>query len=680
MTPAPGADSRWVVPHASPAPVTCLAAAVVPAGAASAGGAVPQGYVLSSDGKTARCWPAGSGPGEVDGGPRYGRLPEGLVLARLALVHLDHGADIVVASARPRFGHREERALLRWDRESGEPAGDPVLLRAPRVHPAFGNPLAVAATSAGPVAATGSAGGGVQLRDLVTGLPAGGPLGREYGTVLALAAGTLADGSPVIVSAFADSTVRRWDPVSGAEIGEPIRRCGHAVVLEFTRLPDGRRVVTVLSGQGSVHRRDLLTGEPLAPKIITGWEPGRIKVCMGLMAVVATDDGAVIATSTSLDRRSVRLWDLVSGEPRGELRSPQSAWILALAPARLPDGTPLLLAGDGHGSVHGFDARDGRPAGEPVQPHGTQAARVLPVTEPGGRLLLAVGGASTRLVDARTGEPAGGQWDIDSGAAYATTVVPLADGRIVSASAHAGGLALHDARSGAAFPPPHTPSTLWDVAAATLPDGRVVIGGAGHDWLVYRWDAATGQRIGEPLHGHRLSVKAIAVARQADGRPMFVTGCERGEVLRWDAATGEQIGPPLPGTRDGIDDLAVAGLPGGRQVLAGLGDGRLHRWDPVTGDPLGPPVHIARWATFTAIYVDKAGVPFGFVDIPDHDAPDGKHTERWRLDSAARAGPPLPATFRAVFDDAGVTRMVLAEPDGSLTVCPLPPIEADPGN
>jgi hypothetical protein len=79
--------------------------------------------------------------------------------------------------------------------------------------------------------------------------------------------------------------------------------------------------------------------------------------------------------------------------------------------------------------------------------------------------------------------------------------------------------------------------------------------------------------------------------------------------------------------------------------------------------------------------VDRAGVPFGFVNIPDvdDDDPEGKHVERWRLNSATPVGPPLPDTFRAVFDDDGATWMVLTEPDGTLVVCPLPPIEAEPG-
>lgn len=678
MTPAPIPDSRRVIWYASPAPVTGLAGVVVPAGCASASGAVRQWYVLSCGGYTARWWLAGSGPGGVGGGPRYSQLTEGLVLTHLALASADNGADIVVGSGR-RLGHWGECALLRWDRESGQPIGDPVMFQVPQTQPVYGNLLVTAATPAGPVAATSSAGGGVQLWDLVTGQPARDPLGREYGDVLALAAGTLPDDSPVMVSACADRTVRRWDPASGSEIGDPILRCGHAVAVDLTRLPDGRHVVTVLTGRGSIFRRDLITGEPLAPKIVTGWRPDPvITACPGLMAVVATDDGAVIATSTHYYRESVQLWDLQSGESRGELRGFQPARAITLASARLPDGTPLLLTGDTHGNVRGFDARDGHPVGEPVQPHHMQARRVLPVTASGGRLLLAVEGASTRLVDALTGEPAGGQWEIDSDI-YTTAVAPFADGRIISVSAHADGLTRHDALSGAAYPPPHD-FTLWDIAAATLPDGRVVIGGAGHDWLVYRWDAATGQPVGEPLEGHQLSVKAITVARQADGRPMFVTGDELGQVLRWDAATGEQISQPLPGTSGHISDLEVVGLPGGRQILAGLDyDNNLYRWDPVTGNPLGPPVPMARPARFIAAYVNQAGVPIVFMDIPDadQDDPQGKHVERWRLDTAAPVSPPLPATFRAVFDDNGATWMVLAEPDGSLIVEPLPTTEEE---
>lgn len=45
--------------------------------------------------------------------------------------------------------------------------------------------------------------------------------------------------------------------------------------------------------------------------------------------------------------------------------------------------------------------------------------------------------------------------------------------------------------------------------------------------------------------------------------------------------------------------------------------------------------------------------------------------ERWRLDLGIRTDQ-LPVTLRAVFRHAGVARMVLAEPDGTLLVADLP--------
>ena len=402
-----------VIRHASPAPIGRLAAAVAGDG---------RWHVLSSGGGTTRCWPADST--DADGAPRFDRGSSALALAVLA-----DGTDIVVARAKDRFPSEDEHTLLRWERASGQPLGEPVRLHAPRLYFAFRDPLAVAATPDGPVAVTNAADGGLQRWDVVTGRPVGEPFGQEHGVVLALAGGTLPDGSPVVVSGDLDGLLRRWDPASGSEIGEPIRGCGRAVVLAITRLPGGSSVVTVLSGQGNVRRRDLLTGEPVGPKISTGWQPGRfVKVCPGRMTVAATADGAVIATCTDLFRRSVQLWDLVSGEPRGELRGFQPAAVGDLAAASLDDGTPLLLVGDSYGNVRLFDAYDQRPVGMPVQPHGTGAGRVLPVMAPGERLMLAVSGDSTRLVDACTGELVGRQCGARSGDANGMTVARLPDG------------------------------------------------------------------------------------------------------------------------------------------------------------------------------------------------------------------------------------------------------------
>jgi hypothetical protein len=129
-----------------------------------------------------------------------------------------------------------------------------------------------------------------------------------------------------------------------------------------------------------------------------------------------------------------------------------------------------------------------------------------------------------------------------------------------------------------------------------------------------------------------------------------------------------------------IDRLTVVDLPDGRQILAGLGRHALYRWDPVTGKSPAP-ARVGDCPYLVATHVGKDGVPVAFLSVAgtDDEGAEDARVERWRLDTLTRIGPPLPVTFRAVFDGDGATWMVLAEPGGSLVVKPLPPVPEDPG-
>ena len=214
--------------------------------------------------------------------------------------------------------------------------------------------------------------------------------------------------------------------------------------------------------------------------------------------------------------------------------------------------------------------------------------------------------------------------------------------------------------------------TIWGVAMAAPPGGPVIIAGAGHDWTVRRWDAGTGRAVGEPLTGHQLSVKAVTAARQADGSPMFVTGCERGFVFCWDAATGARIGERLPGAMEDVSDLAVVDLPDGRQLLIVLDSSYLYRWDLDSREMIGQPVRVGEWAGIVATHVDSCGIPTAFLHISGEDDDDHvARVEQWRLDNGTRLDPEYPPTLRAVFDDGGVTWTATSERDSSLDVRPL---------
>lgn len=636
---------------ACPAPINVLSTAVSRDG---------DWLILSSGGSTVRCWPARADAPEGEPLVHQRNLDEARALALAPFP----GGDLVLA----RTGRGE---LWRWDRTTGQPTGPPVDLDAPRARISI-PPLAVIETAGGPLAVASARGGGLRRWDPVTGVAAGSGFGLDAGPVTALASAVMPDGAMIVVAGGADRLLRRWDPLTGAELGAMIAGCGQAVVIAATRLGDGRSVVCVLDAEGVLHRRDLVTGEPAGELIRTGWEPGRFaRVCTGLMAVVAA--GGQAFAVTCVDYCSVWLWDLVAGVSAGCLVQSSPA-ITGLAGAQLPDGTPLVVVGDRDGNVRRFDPRNRAQVGGALHPHGLSAALVQPVEVPDGRIILAVAdGSSVRRFDARTGQAIGDPmqpWRISCNALASAAV---ADGRTILVAADEDGIARQEVVSGTEYPPSgdEQPFTIWDVATVTLPGGRVLIAGAGHDWLVYRWDAATGEAVGEPLEGHPISVKAITTATRADGTPMLVTGCERGLVLRWDAATGARIGEPLSGAIDEVRELAAVSLPDGTQILAGLDADSLHMWDPVSGRPLGQPAVIGTLAQIVATHVDAGGIPTAFLLILD-DNHDPERLERWRLDSGTRVDDILPVTLRAVFDDRGITWMVLGQDDGSLMITRLP--------
>ena len=218
-----------------------------------------------------------------------------------------------------------------------------------------------------------------------------------------------------------------------------------------------------------------------------GWQPDPAdKACRGLLAAVPAGDGGVIATS--VDHRSVQLWDLESGAPAGELAGLEATRLRGLAAARRPDGTPLIVTGDVDGQARWFDAATGGLAGGPVEPHAAPAASVLPVAA-GGQVILAVQASDqVRLIDGRTCEPASGTWVIGCGN-IAAAASP--EGRIVLAAAAPEGrdITLFNWPSGSVSRLPGQGGTISAVAAAALPDGRVIIAGASWNGNLYRWDA-----------------------------------------------------------------------------------------------------------------------------------------------------------------------------------------------
>ncbi len=111
-------------------------------------------------------------------------------------------------------------------------------------------------------------------------------------------------------------------------------------------------------------------------------------------------------------------------------------------------------------------------------------------------------------------------------------------------------------------------------------EGRFVIISGGLDGMVRRWDAISGEPIGEPLTGYHGPVTSTAIG-VVNGRPMIVSG--GGSLQRWDAISGKPIGEPLMGRSVAI------GVVDGRPIIVS-GSNSLQRWDAISGEPIGEPL------------------------------------------------------------------------------------------
>jgi hypothetical protein len=84
------------------------------------------------------------------------------------------------------------------------------------------------------------------------------------------------------------------------------------------------------------------------------------------------------------------------------------------------------------------------------------------------------------------------------------------------------------------------------VASAQLKDGRTLIISGSSDGVLRRWNAATGEPVGDPLTGHTGWVRAVGSARLEDGRTLIVSGGGDWSLILWPLRPNGQIaGEPM---------------------------------------------------------------------------------------------------------------------------------------
>jgi len=83
------------------------------------------------------------------------------------------------------------------------------------------------------------------------------------------------------------------------------------------------------------------------------------------VAVGALPDGTPVIISGDGDR-TVRVWQLADGTPVGEPLRGHDGGVFAVAVGALPDGTPVIISGGGDDTVRVWRLADGTPVGKPL--------------------------------------------------------------------------------------------------------------------------------------------------------------------------------------------------------------------------------------------------------------------------------------------------------------------------
>ena len=180
----------------------------------------------------------------------------------------------------------------------------------------------------------------------------------HHGTVWAVAAGALPDGTPVIISGGSDGTVRVWRTADGSPVGEPLTgHDGAVAAVAAGALPDGTPVIISGGGDGTVRVWRTADGTPV------GRAADRPRGTVWAVAAGALPDGTPVIIGGGDDDGTVRVWRTADGTPVGQPLTGHGGRVAAVAAGALPDGTPVIISGGSDGTVRVWRTADGTPVG-----------------------------------------------------------------------------------------------------------------------------------------------------------------------------------------------------------------------------------------------------------------------------------------------------------------------------
>ncbi|MER7582285.1 hypothetical protein [Kitasatospora sp. NPDC097691] len=204
---------------------------------------------------------------------------------------------------------------------------------------------------------------------------------------------------------------------------------------------------------------------------------------------------------------------------------------------------------------------------------------------PGGRRTLLLGWSDGRVerVDAVTGESAGPRMrGTGRRQVWSLTAFTTADGRTRLAGADADGLLrVWELETGR---PVSGPVKAHNMPISHLVpyqvDGRALLATGGTDHSVRIWDPETATPLGTMMVQPENTLGLCAY--QADGRAVLAVASDR--LYRYDALTGQPVGEPVDGWADDACTGVCAVRLGDRVALFAADEDRMRRFDGATGE------------------------------------------------------------------------------------------------
>jgi cytochrome c len=330
------------------------------------------------------------------------------------------------------------------------------------------------------------------------------------------------DGTQALSGSFDTSAIRWSLPTNTAE---QVLRFHDGAVNAVAFLKDGR----VASSGEDARIAIWKAGEQTPSMVLEGHKAP-------VVALAVSPDGAALA-SASWDH-TARLWPLASGgEPRVIEGHQQNVNGIAFT----PDGRALVTAG--YDATLRISPLDG---GAPTIATLPTPLNTVAVTSDGE--IVTAGADGKVYVLSGAGEPAG---EIEAGPTPIIAVAVSGDGKLIAAAGIRGSVAIIDRRArklDRTLVGPGLP--VWSVAF--FPDGRTLLTG-GADRLIRRWDALTGEPIGNLVMG--APEDPLAAFNGDPGAEVF-RACVACHTLNGNE--GVRAGPTLAG----IFGRKIATLPG----------------------------------------------------------------------------------------------------------------------